>query len=116
VYTQNLWLLSSSREQWPFLNCCCPILSSAAASSPLIGKRALCFSVVVLSVVHVSRPPLFSLAFLLIHDLQILAMASSTYLGTAKKLSTAQQPKASTWRYSKRGGAFQGVHFLFLGC
>jgi hypothetical protein len=75
VYTQNLWLLSSSREQWPFLHCCCPILSSATASSPLIGKRALCFSVVVLSVEHVSHLPLFSLAVVLGHDLQFFSAA-----------------------------------------
>jgi hypothetical protein len=73
VHTQNLWLLSSSREQWPFLHCCCPILSSAAASSPLIGKRALWLSVVVLSVVHVSHPPIFSLAVVLVHDLRFFS-------------------------------------------
>jgi hypothetical protein len=112
VYTQNLWLLSSSREQWPFLHCCCPILSSAAASSPLIGKKALCLSVVVLSVVHVSHLPLFSLLFCLFMICNFLAPASSTYLATGNvwtsKKNTAQQPnKASTWRYNKRGGLFR---------
>jgi hypothetical protein len=103
VYTQNLWLLSSSREQWPFLHCCCPILSSAAASSPLIGKRALWLSVVVLSVVQVSHPPIFLLLLCLFMICDFLAPASLTYLATGdvqtKKRKKAQQPnKASTWR------------------
>jgi hypothetical protein len=76
VHTKSLAaVIKYSREQWPFLHCCCPILSSAAASSPLIGKRALCLSIVVLSVVHVSHLPLFSPAVVLLHDLQFFSAA-----------------------------------------
>jgi hypothetical protein len=65
---------------------------------------------------------LFSLAVVLGHDLQFFSAAFFNLFSNwwcmdhHKRLSTAQQPKASTWRYSKRGGSFQGVLFLFLGC
>ena len=39
-----------------------PLFQVTAPSTPLIGKKALCLSLVVVSVGHVSQPPLFSLA------------------------------------------------------
>jgi hypothetical protein len=120
VYTQNLWLLSSSREQWPFLHFCCPILSSAAAASPLIGKRALCLSVVVLSVVHISHLPLFSLAVVLVHDLQFFSATCFDLFSYRRptdrqKINYCTAAKGKHLEIQQERGVFSGCAFPLLG-